>query len=147
MPGTADPRAGLLALSSVVGLLAAAFLLMVGGHAWALPVPIAALSVALLVNRRGGPLRTALAIAQAVLLGLVTLPLMLNGSGVITLIGCIAAVAALAYRDPAPGSSMPTWLEARRVHGRRGTRASGGPAGEPAPAPDGAAPDSPVPPS
>ena len=134
----ADPRSGMLTVSSIIGLLAAAFLAMVGGHTWVLPVPIAALSVMLLFNRAGGPLRTVLAILQAIVLGLVTLPLMLNGSGVITLIGCIAAVAAIFHRDPVPGSPMPAWLEQRRVHGRR-RRASPPQAGDPAPgAADGA---------
>jgi hypothetical protein len=124
----ADPRSGLLAMSAVVGVLAAAFLAMVGGHAMALPIPMAALSAALFLNRSGGPLRTPLAVVQAVLLGLVSLPLMLNGSGVITLIGCLAAVAALFYREPS-GTEVPAWLQARRVHGRRRRPAGAGPAG------------------
>lgn len=124
----ADPRAGFLTLSAIVGVLASVFLSMIGGHAFALPVPMAALSIALFFNRHGGPLRTPLAIAQAVLLGLLTLPLMLNGSGVITLIGCLAAVVALLYREP-ERPEMPGWLQTRRVHGRR--RAAAGPAAAP----------------
>lgn len=129
--GVADPRAGFLTLSAVVGVLAAAFLAMVGGHAMALPIPMAAVSAALFLNRAGGPLRTPLAILQAVLLGLVTLPLMLNGSGVITLIGCLAAVAALFYREPT-GTDVPAWLETRRVHGRRRRPEAGAPPAGPA---------------
>jgi len=131
----ADPRSGLLAVSGVVGLLAAAFLGIVGGHMWVLPIPIAALSFMLLLNRRGGPLRTVLAVLQALLLGLVSLPLLLNGSGVITLIGCIAAVAAIFYREPAADEPTPAWLVAQRAHGRR--RPAAEPAGQPEAAPDG----------
>ena len=120
----ADPRTGFLTLSAIVGVLAAVFLAMVGGHAMALPVPMAAISIALFVNRRGGPLRAPLAVVQALLLGLITLPLMLNGSGVITLIGCLAAVVALFYRDP-DRAEPPSWLQTRRVHGRRRPTAAG----------------------
>jgi len=118
----ADPRVGLCGISSGVGILAAFFLGLIGGHWWVLPIPMAALSVMLLFNIRGGPLRQALTIAQALFLGLLSLPLMLNGTGVITLIGCLAAVAAIFYKEPAPDTPMPVWLETRRVRRMRRVR-------------------------
>jgi len=104
---------------------------MIGGHWWVLPLPMAALSVMLLFNLRGGPLRKALTVAQAVFLGVVSLPLMLNGSGVITLIGCLAAVAAIFYKEPPADAAMPEWLETRRVRRRRMRRVRA--AAQPAP--------------
>lgn len=114
-----DPRVGLLGISAGVGLLSAVFLAVIGGHVWVLPLPIAAVSVMVLFNLRRSPLRLPVAVLQATLLGLVSLPLMLNGTGVITLIGCLAAVAAIFYREPPPEAPMPPWLETRRVRRRR----------------------------
>lgn len=114
-----DPRVGLAGISAGIGILAALFLGTIGGHWWVLPLPMAGLSVMLLFNLRGGPLRKALTIVQAVFLGVVSLPLLLNGAGVITLIGCLAAVAAVFYREPLPDAPMPEWLQTRRVRRRR----------------------------
>ncbi len=115
----ADPRVGLGGISAGIGFLVALFLGMIGGHWWVLPLPMAAVSLMLVFNLRGGPLRQPLMIVQAVFLGLVSLPLMLNGSGVVTLIGCLAAVAAIFYKEPTPDAPMPAWLETRRVRRRR----------------------------
>ena len=114
-----DPRVGLGGISGGIGLVAAFFLGMIGGHWWVLPLPLGAISAMLLFNIAGGPLRKPLLIVQAVFLGLISLFLILNGTGVITLIGCVTAVAAIFYKPPAPQAPMPAWLESRRVRRRR----------------------------
>ena len=119
MVATRDPRGGLCGISAGIGLLAALFLGMIGQHWAVLPLPLATVSVLLLINMGGGPLRPVLTVVQAVILGLLSLPLMLNGIGVITLMGCLFAVAAIFYRTPAPNAPMPEWLQTRRVRRRR----------------------------
>ncbi len=127
-----DPRVGLCGISAGIGLLSALFLGMIGQH-WAIvPLPLATVSILLLINMGGGPLRPVLTILQAVILGLLSLPLMLNGTGVITLMGCLFAVAAIFYRTPAPEAPMPEWLQTRRVRRRRLRHRSASQAADPA---------------
>ena len=116
----ADPRVGLLGVAAGVGLVTAFFLALVGGHVLVLPVPLGVLSLMLLLNLRQRLVRTVLAVLVAVFEGLLSLPLLLNGTGVIPLIGCLAGVAALFYHEPAAGTPTPGWLETRRVRHRRG---------------------------
>lgn len=129
-----DPRTGLLAITGGIGVLTAVFMAMVVGFT-ALPMVLMALALLLLFNLRGGPLRQPLAVLNAVVLGVLTFPLLLNGTGAVTLIGCIAAIAAIFYRAPAADAQMPGWLQTQRVRRRRGR----GPA--PAEAPTGGAPE------
>ena len=130
-----DPRVGLCGISAGIGLLAALFLGMIGQHWAILPLPLATVSVLLLINMGGGPLRPVLTVVQAIILGVLSLPLMLNGTGVITLMGCLFAVAAIFYRTPAADAPMPEWLQTRRVRRRRmrhrgGSRPPGTPAAD-----------------
>ena len=122
-----DPRVGLCGISAGIGLLSALFLGMIGQHWAILPLPLATVSVLLLINMGGGPLRPVLTILQAIILGLLSLPLMLNGTGVITLMGCLFAVAAIFYHTPAAEAPMPEWLQTRRVRRRRMRHRSGTP--------------------
>ena len=113
-----DPRVGMSGVAGGFGVLAAVFLgLLPGGLPIA--VPVGAVAVMLLLNLRGGPLRLPLLVILAVVLGGLSLPLMLNGSGVVLLIGALFAVAAIFYRPPAPGAPPPGWLEERRTRSRR----------------------------
>jgi hypothetical protein len=114
-----DPRVAFAAVSGGFGVLSGLFLAaLVGRLSW-LPLMVLVLSALLVANAGGGPLRAPLLAAQALVLGLLSLPLMLNGSGVVLLIGCLFAVAALFYRPPAPGAEAPLWLrETRRRRGR-----------------------------
>jgi hypothetical protein len=113
-----DPRTGLLGISAGVGVLTAGFMAVVLGHLYPLPLVVLVPSVLLLLNLRGGPLRMPLAAVQAAVLGVLTTFLLWNGTGVVTLIGCVTACAALFYRPPAPGAPVPGWLQDRR-HRRR----------------------------
>ncbi len=114
-----DPRTGLLAITGGIGLLTAVFMAMVVGFT-ALPMVLTALSLMLLFNLRGGPLRMPLAVLNTLVQGILTFPLLLNGTGVVTLIGCIAGVAAIFYRTPGADAPMPGWLQTRRIRHRRG---------------------------
>ncbi len=101
-----------------MGVLSGLFLgVLVGRWSW-LPLGLVLLGVLLLINMGGGPLRRPLLILNALALGGLSLPLMLNGSGVILLIGCIFAVTALFYRPHPPDAAMPAWLVDTR-HGRK----------------------------
>lgn len=121
--GIGDPRTGLLAITGGIGLLTAVFMAMVIGFS-ALPMVLTAMSLLLLFNLRGGPLRQPLAIINALVLGILTFPLLLNGTGAVTLIGCIAGVAAIFYHPPTAEAALPGWLETRRIRHRRARRSA-----------------------
>lgn len=126
-----DPRVGLSGVAGGFAILSGVFLGILGGRVSWLPAAIAFLGILLLINMQGGPLRQPLLIAHAFVLGALSLPLMLNGSGVILLIGCIAAVAAIFYREPGPDAAVPEWLVDRR-HGQARRKRRSAPLG-PAP--------------
>ncbi len=118
MAAARDPRAGCSGVAGGIGVLSGLFLgVLVGRWSW-LPLVLVLLGVLLLINMGGGPLRRPLLVLNALALGGLSLPLMLNGSGVILLIGCIFAVTALFYRPHQPGADTPGWLVDTR-HGRR----------------------------
>lgn len=106
------------AVAGGFGVLSGLFLGFLGGRWLPLPLVVITLSVILLLHAGGGPLRQPLLVAVATLLGTLSLPLLLNGSGVVLLIGCVFAVAAIFYRPPLPGAPVPGWLRERRRRSR-----------------------------
>jgi hypothetical protein len=112
-----DPRVGLSGVAGGMSIVSGLFLgVLVGRWSW-LPWGLVLLGALVLINAGGGYLRQPLLAVDAVVLGALSLPLMLNGSGVVLLIGCIFAVAALFYKPHPAGAAMPGWLIDRR-HGR-----------------------------
>lgn len=110
-----DPRMGLAGVSAGVGMLSALFLGMIGGHWFPIPASMFVLSGLLMLNMSGGPLRKPLAIVVAIILGLLSLPLIFT-IGSITLIGAILALLVVFYREH---DAMPDWLVTRRERRRR----------------------------
>jgi len=110
-----DPRVGLAGLAGGIGILSGLALGAIGGHWIPIPVGVAMLSALLLLNMSGGRLRKPLAVAVAVVLGLLSLPLIFT-IGSVMLIGALLALTVVFYRRH---EEIPAWLIDSRHH-RRG---------------------------